>query len=185
MKKGNAYSIRMMSYITDALLLLMKSKSYYSISITELTNKAGVDRNTYYRHFGSKEDIIRYFYELLMEEFIHAYQSAGTADQRTFFSILFQTFYHHREQLLLIHRTGLSALLLDALHEMAHYDDKKKTVSPEQLYRLGFQLGDIHSSLLGWFEQGMQIPPGKMTFHYLRLHQNFPPWMQDAWKQFL
>ena len=48
--------------ITNALLELMKTMDYDSISITDIVAKAGVSRVTYYRHFKSKEDIlIRYF----------------------------------------------------------------------------------------------------------------------------
>ncbi len=50
------------SRITNALISLMEEKDYNSISITDITSKAGLSRVTYYRHFDTKEDVlIRFF----------------------------------------------------------------------------------------------------------------------------
>lgn len=46
-------------YIISALFKLMERKTYESISITEITNKAGVGRISFYRNFDSKEDIVK------------------------------------------------------------------------------------------------------------------------------
>ena len=45
-------------YITNSLFELMKEKTYNDISITEITDKAEVNRVSFYRNFTSKEDII-------------------------------------------------------------------------------------------------------------------------------
>ena len=49
-------------YIINALFNLMKKKNFENISITEITNKAGVSRNSFYRNFNSKEDIVKGYY---------------------------------------------------------------------------------------------------------------------------
>lgn len=55
-------SARTKEYITEALFQLMNIMPYEKISIKELTEKAGVGRVTFYRHFESKDDIIiQYF----------------------------------------------------------------------------------------------------------------------------
>ena len=47
--------------IVTALIELMKVRDYASITITDLTRKAGVSRMAYYRNYTSKEDIISKF----------------------------------------------------------------------------------------------------------------------------
>ena len=47
--------------IVTALIELMKVRDYASITITDLTKKAGVSRMAYYRNYTSKEDIISKF----------------------------------------------------------------------------------------------------------------------------
>lgn len=50
------------SWLTHSLLELMKEKSFSDITITEIAEKAQLDRRTFYRHFQSKKDILdRYF----------------------------------------------------------------------------------------------------------------------------
>ncbi len=48
--------------ITDALFILLNKKHINDISITELIQKAGVSRNSFYRNFETLEDIAyKYF----------------------------------------------------------------------------------------------------------------------------
>jgi len=44
--------------IENALILLMQTKSFADITVTDLTRKAGVSRTAYYRNYASKEDIL-------------------------------------------------------------------------------------------------------------------------------
>ena len=54
--------------LMDALLQLMQKQDYNSISITDLTSRAGVSRMSYYRHYKSKDDIlIDYMYRIVRE----------------------------------------------------------------------------------------------------------------------
>ena len=47
-------------YIVQALFKLMASYEYEKISVTDIAEKAGVGRATFYRYFKRKEDIILY-----------------------------------------------------------------------------------------------------------------------------
>ncbi|MGN0739909.1 MAG: TetR/AcrR family transcriptional regulator [Treponema sp.] len=59
-----------MQYITDALIQLMKKNSYDEISVTDIAKKAGVGRATFYRHFKSKEDVIKNYFIQQKEQFM-------------------------------------------------------------------------------------------------------------------
>ena len=58
-------------YIIDALFNLMKKKSYESISITEIADKAGASRISFYRNFTSKEDIIVKWIDKVTDKFLN------------------------------------------------------------------------------------------------------------------
>lgn len=45
--------------LETALLLLLEQKQLAQITISELVTRAGVSRNAFYRHYKSKEDILR------------------------------------------------------------------------------------------------------------------------------
>lgn len=56
--------------ITNALFDLLEEKEYQNISITDIVNKAGLSRVTYYRHFKTKEDIVLRFFKITKDKFI-------------------------------------------------------------------------------------------------------------------
>lgn len=47
----------------------MEEKEYKDISITDIVNRAGLSRVTYYRHFNYKEDIILKYFEITKNRF--------------------------------------------------------------------------------------------------------------------
>ena len=54
--------------ITTTLLELLKEKELSDINIGEITKKAQVSRNSFYRNYADKEDIIKkYLYKRLSE----------------------------------------------------------------------------------------------------------------------
>ncbi len=67
-------SERSKQWIADALLLLLKEKSYDQITITDITEKAGVARLTFYRNFEKKEDILQFHFDRVFSEYISSLQ---------------------------------------------------------------------------------------------------------------
>ena len=61
--------------ITDALLSLLKEKPLSDISVSELTDKAGIGRVSFYRNYQSKEDILREESDRLIKELGVLYES--------------------------------------------------------------------------------------------------------------
>ena len=59
--------------IVTALIHLSKQKPFSSITISELTEKAGVSRMTYYRNYNSKEEVFQSYideiFDLYKKEF--------------------------------------------------------------------------------------------------------------------
>ncbi|MBE6978846.1 MAG: TetR/AcrR family transcriptional regulator [Ruminococcaceae bacterium] len=67
------------AYIADCLQMLIREKSYDEISITELCQRSGVPRNTFYRYFADKESVLKYLFDqsmyTLLEKVMYAYES--------------------------------------------------------------------------------------------------------------
>ena len=58
MEKMNEVNLLTKECIVTALLRLMDTKNYSDISITEITNLAGVSRMAYYRNYKNKDEIL-------------------------------------------------------------------------------------------------------------------------------
>ena len=63
MRRKNITTYMMKEYITEALLQLMKKKNFEKLTIEEITDRAGVNRSTYYRNFKSKEMIVQFYFD--------------------------------------------------------------------------------------------------------------------------
>lgn len=59
-------------YIVQALFKLMNEYSFEKISVTDIAEKAGVGRATFYRYFKKKEDVLAYYLEHNAKKFIRS-----------------------------------------------------------------------------------------------------------------
>lgn len=57
-KKPNQVNLIVKESITEALFSLMEKERFSDITVSELTEKAGVGRVSFYRNYDSKEDVI-------------------------------------------------------------------------------------------------------------------------------
>jgi AcrR family transcriptional regulator len=68
MEKSNANNRqvkRTRSWIFDALMALMDEKPYNEISVSDIVEKAGIARQTFYRSYSNKDDVIIQFFDNL------------------------------------------------------------------------------------------------------------------------
>jgi AcrR family transcriptional regulator len=159
-------SEKMKAYIAESLLLLMKEKPYAAITIGEIASKAGVNRSTYYRNFKSKEDIVRFYYNKIL--FRHQKNTVGKNETlKIHFIKMLNHYLKYKEELLLLHKSGLSHLLLDALNDL--YTAIAGGCSFEERYRIYWHTGAVYNSFLLWFSDNMNESPDRMSGMYAAL----------------
>lgn len=165
------------SCVEKALLQLMKTKNYNDIAVGEIAGQAGIHRATFYRHFASKEEVLRCcLFEMLPKN--GSATEVPKTDFESFIYPVFQAFYENREQLLLLNKAGLSGQLLDVLKEYFSFDeipdaagtaDAAGGISDAQdgpnirKFQMAFRIGGIYSCLLLWFSHNMRETPAEMT----------------------
>lgn len=66
----NPIAIQSQEWLINALLALMEEKAFKKISITEIAAKADLSRRTFYRIFGTKEDVLICYTDKLYGEFL-------------------------------------------------------------------------------------------------------------------
>ena len=94
--------------ITEALILLMKQQNFSKITITDITNKAGVGRASFYRNFESKEDILHRHLEQITDDFIARMNFDFRRDAHKFYIMgLFLHLESHKEFIQVMHNAGL------------------------------------------------------------------------------
>ena len=157
-------------WLTLSLLELMKEKNFSDITITEIAEKAQLDRRTFYRHFRSKKDILDRYFEQLCSEYSDYIIQEQHIDLSSLGRAYFTFWSRHADFLQALHQNHLFYLvvekyneLLPGLHEKFIEDTFhfKNQISLE--YGLAFSAGGFWNILSRWFERGRKESPEEMS----------------------
>lgn len=105
-------------YIVQALFKLMHEYEYEKISVTDIAEKAGVGRATFYRYFKRKEDVILYYFEHNKHAFLteQRYYPRCKADYIQIVINVLTLFQQQKEPFKLIRKARLEYIYLDYLN---------------------------------------------------------------------
>lgn len=67
--------------LRESLLELLEKKSINAVTITELCRKADINRNTFYAHYQSPEEMLRIIETDFLQEFINKVENSLAADE--------------------------------------------------------------------------------------------------------
>lgn len=151
-------------YITEAVLQLMNEKDFHEISITEIAKKAGVGRATFYRNFDSKEDVLIYHFNKVVDDLNSQSRFTPRCDEdyyRTIMSVLL-TMEKNKNLVKLIIKSNLETLLLNYLNE--RYASVFGEVGRPQNELLPyFYSGAIYNITIHWVKDDCAIPIEKVA----------------------
>lgn len=147
-------------YITTALLQLMKKKPFPQISVKELCEKAGVSRMSFYRHFGTKEDVLRRECTRITDAFIARSGISYRNDPlKDYFITLFTHLYEYRELAMLLNRAGLLSIVRADLERV--FLTVYKDIYEE--YKCYFISGGIYDVACRWLRNGSRETPEELA----------------------
>jgi len=171
-QNDNAQAIESRNRIADALLALMKQYPYKSITITQVCQEAKIVRQTYYRNFDLKDDILEfYLHNLVLQYFEDYYQEQIVHKQlKDFFAYMLQ----HREFLLLTSQNSLffmiNKTITTNITKFLNFQQITTMTDPAlEKYVTGFIASTICSLLSLWVDNGFADTHEKMA----RLAQRF------------
>lgn len=155
MDKRKAENIRVKRSITNALFALMNEKSLSGIQVTELVNRAGVARASFYRNYSSKEDVLITLIRDVLEQFreemnmergsIYCYENV---------LLSFQYFQRYRDYLLNLYRSGFLSALLEELNRFHESVEGTMPLSSIERYQLYVYIGALINTGLVWLSEG-------------------------------
>jgi len=170
-RKRELYSsaIRSRLMIREALLELMKEKSFDSISISEIMKKADLVRRTFYAHYKTKEDVISmYIDELVCESFEDILKGVEECGG-TMALIYFRLWNDHQEFINLL-KESKQLILLNTFHIKTEfirdeYNAFKNLGFSEgaEKYAARFYAGVMWTILAQWIESGMEETPEQLS----------------------
>lgn len=148
-----------------ALLVIMEQYNFREITITQLSQEAGLSRKTFYRLFKDKEELINFLFEKLYRECFMQIKARQLQHYWDVVQCYFDFCEERKELLSLLKRNNLLSLLFEGSYKYSfrvfEYVRSKETAniySPYLPYLLAYSIGGMYSMLLKWVESDMSIP---------------------------
>ena len=160
--------------LCDGLLKLMEKMEYKNISVSKLCTTADVARRTFYRHFETIDDVLRYKLDKITDEFIDYFLLNYHGISLEHIVEIFFTFWEqHRDFLLLLRKNHLMHVLSDivlpamrkGIRQLSLGNNANKPTADEMLslsksideqeqldYMFFFMSGGIMSLLTRWLD---------------------------------
>ena len=154
--------------ITETLLELLKNRELSDINIGELTAIAGVSRNSFYRNYTNKEDIIRNYFSKLLSEWEVEWKQIGSDSNSELFGHLFMYLKQHSDTMMLIQERGLFYLFKEGY--LALWGP-----SAEMDNMTAYTLSFIANGILGWIEEWLKrgmTESAETMIELLNMHGN-------------
>lgn len=139
--------------ITEALLKLLEQCELEEISISQVTALAQVSRNSFYRNYESREDILLQYIRRLFLDWDAEYKKQSQGSNANLYGSLFQHLSDNKEFYLLLKKRNLFHLFLAVLLEQSG-------PRPEHDNTWAYITAFIAHGTYGWIEEwvarGMQ-----------------------------
>lgn len=143
--------------ITTALIQMMETQSIDDISIIDLIKRAGVSRNSFYRNFESKRDVLEKHLVILIQEWGKEFEDRG--DMNSFSETLLKHYYKYKDFYLLLYRQGLSTMIYENLRAACKLDEAQSNL---ERYGKSMFAGMLFGWLDEWMRQGMPESPDEL-----------------------
>lgn len=155
MDKRREANLRVKRSITEALLHLMKKKSFSDITITEIIQTAGVARASFYRNYDSKEGVLATLIEDILEQFREEICYEGT-EYYHYQNVLksFQYFEKYSQYVLDLYLFGYGSLLLEKLNQFHEITAGTMLNRSIEKYRLYMYIGALYNTAVIWLGNG-------------------------------
>ena len=141
--------------ILESLLLLMKTKGFNDISVSELCRKAGVSRMTYYRNYNRKEEVITRHLDTLFDQYVKEILALTFKTPYDFSIKFFSYFKPERTLIQCLARSRMESLILGCFErylELIFQNLFGYTLLEMGLRRfeIEFISGGLYKTLIAW-----------------------------------
>jgi len=169
----NPSAVQSKEWIMNSLIVLMQVKNYNEITISEIAEKAGVVRRTFYRNFDSKEDVLESYLNLLFQKFSDILSNYSEINCDISLRILFNICKENSSVFKALENSNMLGLMLKKwnmilpvlhnllLHKIKQFPQMESEKSLE--YLLAFNAGGIFNLVVKWMEEGMILSPDELA----------------------
>ena len=142
--------------ISDALVELMSEKALDEIRVSELVQRAHVARVSFYRNYGSKDDVLRERARQLTESFLEGYPpERRETDRPAFLAACLRFYYDHRALVERLMESGRMDIVREEFNRAFGVGCPDRRLSA----RRSFLAGGLYNLAYRWTTVGYDITP--------------------------
>lgn len=151
-------------YIVQALFKLMGQYEYSKITITDVVNKAGVGRATFYRHFKTKEDVVTYHFDNVTRGYIgeQRYYPRCKQDYVDVTTRVFELCKQQKEALQLLHKAHLDHIYFEYLNKNFSQMFERSFPQSDKYEPLIYS-GMLFNVTIAWIEDDCKTLPEQLA----------------------
>ncbi len=159
--------------LAKALAELMKEKPFDLISVTEISERAGVSRMAYYRNTQTKEELLLFLVERFASEFVYRHRELIRISLVKYFEALFRECFLNKEFLSLLDGAGYVYMFKEVIDRYFFEIYRSAEGQREtQGYESCYFSGALYNVFLLWEKNGMKESPGEMAELYCGISEN-------------
>ena len=151
------------NYIFEALYELLSRRNINEINVSEICEKAGVSRMSFYRNFKSKEDLMKQSLNLIVSHLQELIKNVDVKNEYTVIKCFFETFKVYKTFLVTLSNSPIAKSLTDLtkskLIENLPEDKFNKTAK----YLPVFYYSAIISVMFEWLNNNCEESPEEMA----------------------
>jgi len=173
-KSQNKSAVRTRKWITDSLISLMESKDFKDISISEIVENADVSRQSFYRHYETKEEIIDdFFYENIINKFNSSFDKNKINSIHSLLEFYFNFWHENSCVLDVIVKTNYTLSILDEYDKLMRthlanslelITGKLNTSNKKNIEIIkSFIIGGLYNTKIQWTKTGCKESPAHLA----------------------
>lgn len=165
----NIIALKSKMWITNSLLELMEKKDFNKISIKEIIDNADLTRQTFYRNFNSKEDVLYEYVSKLYKECFDKIDQLPDKNLKIILITYFEYWYKYKELLILARKSNFNYKFMDFYYPfMNEYFEKFIIKLPDNFdmktdYIKHFLLGGLIQVKTYWAERDFLETPEELA----------------------
>lgn len=152
----NTYAKKQM---TKALLKLLENHSLDDITISMLTQQAGVSRMTFYRNYTDKTDILHQNLQKILDDWWEDFLISEDRSEEKFVGSLFEHFKNNKEFYRILFKNNLNYIILDRFVAIA---GAKPEMTNSQAYFQSYFAYGLYGWVCEWVRRGMKEGANEM-----------------------
>ncbi len=160
----------------EALAKLLEIKSYHDIKISEIIDKAGISRATFYRNFANKDDIVKFKVKMMFQEFYQDmsiyFNDIGTMDEQYLIQAFFKKIDDEEKVVDTVIKTNLEYVMVDGILAIINFYKERfyelvKTNKRTEDYTMDIVASSCWTLLSRWHKSGKEESPSQLAKIYL------------------